>query len=536
MNWDAIVIGGGINGLVCAAYLAKAGRKTLVLEARASVGGGACTNTIAPGFRIPRLAHATGPLRRDVVDHLQLASRGLSFVSGPTELAALDPDGGAVVITHDPATTADGLRRRSAHDAAAWPRFVATRAALGKVIGSLFTISPPSVDEPTARDGWHVLRTLRAFRALGRDDAYRLLRWGPMPVADLVSECFDGELLRATLAGDGIFGTMFGPWSAGSGMASLLVAANEAVAAPNSRFVEGGPGRLADLLGTIVREAGSEVRTQARVIKVVVRGDRARGVALENGDEVNASLVVSGLDPKRTLLQLCDPVDLAPEFLWRMRHYRAKGAVAKVNLALSALPAFRKVDRDTLTGRVRIGPDLDYIERAFDHAKYGRFSPEPWIELTIPSLLDPSLAPPGAHVLSAYVQFAPYALRPSNGSATVDWDIERQALGQAALRTLEEHAPGLRALVVALEVLTPLDLEREWGFTGGHIFHGELALDQLLTMRPLLGWGDYRTPIDGLYLCGSGTHPGTGLTGGSGANAAREILRSWKPAAASRGA
>jgi phytoene dehydrogenase-like protein len=221
-------------------------------------------------------------------------------------------------------------------------------------------------------------------------------------------------------------------------------------------------------------------------------------------------VVVSGLDPKRTLLGLCDPVHLPPEFLWRMRNYRAHGTVAKLNLALSALPSFTGVGRDALTGRVRIAPDIDYMERAFDHAKYGRFSPSPWIEFTIPSLLDASMAPEGGHVLSAYVQFAPYHLRDT------DWDAERDRMGDAALAVLEQYAPGLRALVVAREVITPLDLERQWGFTGGHIFHGELALDQLLMMRPLLGTGHYRTPIDGLYLCGSGTHPGTGLTGGSG--------------------
>jgi phytoene dehydrogenase-like protein len=319
---------------------------------------------------------------------------------------------------------------------------------------------------------------------------------------------------------------MFGPWSAGSGMTLLLAAANEALASPNSRFVQGGPGRVAETLAAIIRGRGGEVRTDARVMKVLVRDDRAQGVALENGDEIQGALVVSGLDPKRTLLQLCDPVDLAPEFLWRMRHYRVPGTVAKVNLALSALPTFTGVDREALTGRVRIGPDLDYLERAFDHAKYGRFSAEPWIELTIPSLIDASLAPAGAHVLSAYVQFAPYVLRSPNGSTADHWDTHREALGDIVVRTIEHYAPGLRALIVARQVITPLDLERQWGFTGGHIFHGELALDQLLTMRPLLGWGQYRTPIQGLYLCSSGTHPGTGMTGGSGANAARELLRS----------
>jgi phytoene dehydrogenase-like protein len=229
--------------------------------------------------------------------------------------------------------------------------------------------------------------------------------------------------------------------------------------------------------------------------------------------------VISGAHPKHTFLQLCDPIDLAPEFLWRMRNYRSSGTVAKINLALSALPSFAGLDRSALAGRIRIAPDIDYLERAYDHSKYGRYSSQPYIELTIPTILDPTLAPPGTHILSAYVQFAPYDLRGRT------WDDERDAFAEMVIATIDGYAPGLRSLIVAQHVVTPLDLERAYGFSGGHIFHGELALDQLLTMRPLLGWGQYRTPIRDLYLCSSGTHPGTGLTGGSGANAAREILR-----------
>lgn len=509
-QYDTIVIGGGVNGLVCALVLATAGRRTLVIESRDRVGGGAATSEVAPGFRVPTLAHRTGPLRRDVVSALQLAAHGLKFVESPVDVTALAPGGGALTIYRDAARTAEGLRVRSGKDADAWPRFVRTRAALGGVVGSLFDAAAPPVDAVGPRDLWQALKTLRRFRALPKQDAYRLLRWGPMAVADLVAECFETELLRAAVAADGIFGTMLGPWSAGSGMVLLLGAGNEAIGSPDSHFVAGGPGALAEALASAVRSAGGEIRTGARVAQILIDNERARGVALEDGTEITASTVVSGLDPRRTLLEMCDPVHLPPEFLWRMRNYRAHGTVAKLNLALSALPSFTGVDRDALTGRVRIGPTIDYMERAFDHAKYGRFSTSPWIEFTIPSLLDPTLAPDGAHVLSAYVQFAPYHLRDT------DWDAEREPLGDAAVAVLEQYAPGLRGLIVAREVITPLDLERQWGFTGGHIFHGELALDQLLMMRPLLGTGHYRTPIEGLFLCGSGTHPGTGMTGGSG--------------------
>jgi phytoene dehydrogenase-like protein len=343
-----------------------------------------------------------------------------------------------------------------------------------------------------------------------------------MAVADLVAENFEHERLRAAVAADGIFGTRFGPWSAGSGMVLLLAAANEAVAPARSWFARGGPGAIAAALERAVRAAGGEIRTSAKVARILVADERARGVVLQDGSEIRARAVISGAHPKHTLLSLCDPIDLGPEFLWRMRNYRSYGTLAKVNVALSAMPAFTGLERRGIGSRIRIAPDIDYLERAFDHSKYGRYSPDPYIELTVPSVLDPSLAPKDAHVMSACVQFAPYQLR------GVTWDGAREAFGQTVIDTIERYAPGLKSLVVARQVITPLDLERDYGFVGGQIFHGELALDQLLTMRPLLGWGQYRTPIRDLYLCSSGTHPGTGLTGGSGANAAREILRDLK--------
>jgi phytoene dehydrogenase-like protein len=515
---DVIVIGAGINGLTCGAYLARAGLKPLMLERREIAGGGATTEEIAPGFRAPVLAHAAGPLAQRVVDELQLASHGLEFLRADADVTVLGGDR-PLVLWSDTARAAESVRAFSSKDADAWPAFRNTSAALGRVIGSLFAATPPSVDNIGGRDLWALLRTLRAFRKLDKPDAYRLLRWGPMAVADLVGECFETETLRAGLAADGIFGTNFGPWSAGSGMVLLLRDANDHLGTPGARFAKGGPGAIARAVAQAAQRAGNELRTGAGVTRILVRDDRARGVVLEDGTEIAARAVVSAVDPKRTFLQLCDPMDLAPEFLWRMRNYRAQGTLAKLNLALSSLPEFTGVAREALSGRVRIAPDVDYLERAFDHSKYGRCSTEPYIELTIPTLLDPSLAPEGAHVLSAYVQFAPYKLR------TGSWDTERDALARVAIDTIEKHAPGLGRAIVAQQIITPVDLERTYGFTGGHVFHGELALDQLLSMRPLLGSGHYRSPIAGLFLCSSGTHPGTGLTGLSGANAAREIAR-----------
>jgi phytoene dehydrogenase-like protein len=514
-----VVIGGGVNGLTCAAYLARAGFKPIVLEAARTPGGGARTEEIAPGFKAPVLAHSTGPLRGDVIDELGLRAHGVEFLVSDVSVAALATNAPPLLIHEDVKRTARALAGVSRHDADAWPDFVSSLAALGRVIGTLYSTTPAPVDEPSGRDLWALLRTLRAFRSLRKSDAYRLLRWGPMAVADLVAECFETEQLRAAIAADGIFGTRFGPWSAGSGMVLLLRAANEAVAPGRSWFVRGGPGAIATALEHVIRKAGGEVRTNARVARVIVKDGRARGVVLADGAEINARAVVSGAHPKHTYLQLCDPIDLAPEFLWRMRNYRSSGTLAKINLALSALPTFTGLDRTAMAGRIRIAPEIDYLERAFDHSKYGRYSTEPYIELTIPTMLDPALAPKGAAVMSAYVQFAPYELR--EGS----WDQARDAFASTTIGVIERYAPGLRSSIVAQQVITPLDLERHYGLTGGHIFHGELALDQLLTMRPLLGWGQYRSPIQGLYLCGSGTHPGTGLTGGSGANAAREIIR-----------
>ena len=527
VRYDAIVIGGGVNGLTCATYLAKSGVRTLLLEQRAELGGCAAEDEIADGFRVPVLAHATGPVRRDVVEELQLYLHGLTFSDPAIQVSTLSPEGRPLIVYEDPRATAESLRAWSTKDAARWASFQATLQRLGALIGSLFISTPPSVDAPSARDVFALMHTLGDFRSMPKDDQWRLLRWGPMAVADLVAESIDTEQLRATVAADGIFGAMLGPWSAGSGLQLLLASANRALAWPAGRAINGGPVALARALEAAAIRHGVEIRTGARVARVDVKDDRAVGVTLEGGEHFESRGVVSGVDPKRTFLTLCDADHLPPEFLWRMKHYRSRGTLAKVNLALSALPAFAGATREMLGGRVRLAPDLDYLERAFDHAKYGRFSTQPWIEFTVPSIGDPTLAPPGAHVLSAYVQFAPYTLR-DQGSGIGDrglWDSQRDALGDVAIKTLAQYAPDLPSLVVARQTLTPVDLERGWGLTGGHIFHGELSLDQFFTMRPLLGFGQHRTPINGLFLCGSGAHPGTGLTGGSGINAAREIVR-----------
>jgi phytoene dehydrogenase-like protein len=344
-----------------------------------------------------------------------------------------------------------------------------------------------------------------------------------MPAADLVAEFFSHELLQATVASRGVLGTSAGPWSAGTGGLLLLNAAVDPTPGGGTVTVKGGPGAISKAMAAAAREAGAEIRLGAGVSRIVVKDGTVRGVVLDDGTELNASAVISNAHPKRTLLELVDPVELEPVFLSRLRNYRSSGTLAKVNLALNGLPVFPALGSPAdLHGRTLIGPSVDYIERAFDHSKYGEISTEPCLEIAVPSLADPSLAPSGRHVMSVYVQYAPYRL------AHGDWNAKRDTLADVVLRTLDRYSPGIANLVEHRQVVTPLDLEQEYGLTGGHIFHGELALDQVFSMRPVLGWAQYRTPVARLYLCGAGTHPGGGITGGSGQNAAREIIKDLK--------
>jgi phytoene dehydrogenase-like protein len=332
-------------------------------------------------------------------------------------------------------------------------------------------------------------------------------------------------LLRATIAARGIFGTFLGPWSAGSSLVLLIRAAGDNHPAGSSHLVAGGVGALTQAMASAAKQAGAEIRSNVEVREVRIKDGTATGVVLGTGEEISAKAVISNADPKRTLLKLVDPTYLAPDFVQKLKNYRMPGTVAKVNLALSGLPEFTALNGATngpLSSRIHIGPEIDYLERAFDDSKYGNFSQNPYLEVTIPSLTDPSLAPPGKHVMSIYMQYAPFKLK------NADWDNERGKLGDTVVKTLAQYAPNLSGLVIDGQIITPKDLEETYGLTNGHIFHGELSLDQFFTMRPLLDWARYRTPIKNLYLCGSGTHPGAGLTGGSGANAAREILKALK--------
>jgi phytoene dehydrogenase-like protein len=521
---DMVIIGGGHNGLVTAFYLAKAGFKPLVLERRPQIGGAAITDEFHPGFRCSTLAHTAGPIRPDIVRDMQLEKHGLRFITPETSLTALSPDGRALTLYQHENKSTQSIADFSQRDAAKYPEFKKSLGKISKVVAEVLATTPPDIDHPSGGDLWSMLKTGRSMRSLGKRDMYRALRWGPMAVADLVAEYFETELLRAVIAARGIFGTFLGPWSAGSALQLLIRAAGDSHPAGSSFFAAGGMGALTQAMASAAKAAGVEIRTSAEVIEIRVKDGAATGVLLSTGEEISAKTVISNADPKRTLLKLTDPTHLSPDFVHKLQHYRGNGTVAKVNLALSSLPTFsalKNVDGNALRGRIHIGPEIDYLERAFDESKYGNFSRQPYLEATIPSLTDPTLAPEGKHVISIYMQYAPYKLKGH-------WEDQRKALGQTVVQTLAQYAPNLPEMILTHQIITPLDLEEVYGLTGGHIFHGDLALDQFFTMRPLLDWARYRTPIENLYLCGSGTHPGAGLTGGSGANAAKEIVKHIK--------
>jgi phytoene dehydrogenase-like protein len=516
---SVIIIGAGHNGLSAAFYLAKAGLKPIVLERRETVGGGAVTGEVYPGFRMPVLAHHT-PIRETVAREMNLAAHGLELLVPPARLFVPGADGRALVLYDDVRASADAIRAFSAKDADAYADFRSSLSRVSAMLGWLLSCAPPRIDRTDSSELWTLLRAGRRFRALGRKDGYRLLRWISMSAADLVGEWFTSEPLGASIAARGAWSGMLGPRSAGSALALLMDEANTALAPHPSAWVRGGPGALTAAMAAAARAAGADVRVGLHVEQIRVRDGRVTGV-VANGTEIPAGAVLSAADPRTTFLQLVDPVSLTPEFVAKIQSYRSFGTLAKANVALSQLPSFAGSGAapEALSGRIHIGPEVDYVERAFDHAKYGRFSSEPWLDITIPSLLDPELAPKGAHVMSIYVHYAPFKLRDTT------WAEAGDGLLETTLKTLERFAPGIRNLVIAAQVVTPADLQNQYSFGGGHIFHGELALDQLFMMRPLLGHAQYAGPVRGLYLCGAGTHPGGFFTGENGRLAARAAVR-----------
>jgi len=521
-----VVVGGGHNALIAAFYLAKGGFKPILLERRGMVGGGAVTEEFHPGFYASTLSHSLGPLREDIARDMRLERFKLEIFRPDPRVFAPAPDERGLLFYSDAAKTGGSLSHFSAKDGAKYAEFAEMLEQFASVFNQVASMTPPGIDHPSPEDFLNLLRTALNVRSLGKRGIFDLLRWGPMAVADFVAEFFETELLRAVIAARGIFGEALGPWSAGSTAVLLLRAAADPNPVGSATFPRGGLGEFTRALSEAAQKAGAEIRTQAEVAKIETKNGAVSGVALANGDEIACEAVVSGVDPKRTFFQLLDPAQLDPVFAMRMKNFRARGTTAKVHLALGDLPTFAALSnavaadgfREALSGRIHIGYEIDYLEKAFDAWKYGEISQAPYLDVTIPTILDPSLAPEGKHVLSAYFQFAPYRLR--QGS----WKERRGELVNIALKTLAAYSPNFATLVEGAQVVTPEDLESTYGFTGGHIFHGELALDQMFTMRPVMDWARYQTPVRGLFLCGNGTHPGNGLTGASGANAAKEII------------
>ena len=518
---DVVVIGGGVNGLVAGAYLASRKLTVTIVEQHQQVGGAAVTTEFVQGFKSPTLSHALGPMSREVVRALKLDKWGVEFITPDPSLTALGADAQTIVFHRDPVLTAASITNVSKADAGRWADFLRTTQRIARLAAEIHQQAPPPLDGVTLGDFWRLAGIGRKARALGRRDLARVARWVPMAIADLTSEWFESDLVQAAICAHAIFGNPAGPWSAGTGGMFLQRLAADPSPIGSGITARGGPGALAEQLATIARTAGATVRTDAHVTRVLTKDGRTSGVVLDNGDEILARAVVAAIDPKQALLNLVPPVALPPTFRDRIANIRARGVTAKINFALDRPPVFRAFDPDPvpLRGRLVLAPDVDYLERAFDHTKYGEMSEEPWLEVSIPSVLDPSLAPEGKHVASICAHFAPRHLRGTN------WDQSRNALARAVIRVLERHAPGFASLVVGSEVLTPEDIERRWGLSGGHIFHGETSLDQTWIGRPLVGWASYRTPVAGLYLGSAGVHPGGGLTGLPGLLAAQTVER-----------
>jgi phytoene dehydrogenase-like protein len=525
MPYDTLIIGAGHNGLVTAAYLAKAGRRVLVLERRETLGGAAATEEVFPGFKFNTGAHDAGLFRQQIIDELDLQKHGLEFIESPVAVFAPQPDGASLTLWRDQSKNLAEIAKFSRADAEKFPAFMRLVSKLTEVLNSIMLLTPPSPAAAGQNSFEELLAWAKAglkLKRAGKHEMMEFLRVLPMTVTEFLNEWFESEALKAVLGSAGVTGSMQGPQASGTAFVMLyhhLGAANGGFR--SSRFVKGGIGQLSAALANTARKFGAEIRTGAEVAHIKLKDDKAAGVVLKSGEEISARAVISNADPRRTFFHLLGAPNLGPTFVRRVRNIRYRGTTAKVNLALNDLPRFKDKEAP-LSGHVIICPTLEYLERAYDDAKYGRYSQHPYLDIVIPSVLDASLAPAGQHVMSITMQYAPYQLREG------DWDEQREKLGDHLINTLAAYAPNIKDIILHRQVITPRDWERDYGLTEGGEFHGQMGLDQMLFMRPAAGYGKYRTPIENLYLCGAGTHPGGGVTGAPGHNAAREILKDWK--------
>jgi phytoene dehydrogenase-like protein len=525
-KYDVIVIGAGHNGLTSAAYLARAGMKVLALERRHLVGGAAVTEEVYPGFKYSVCSYVVSLLRPEVIRELELTKYDLEIIPLDSTFTPM-PDGNYLARWGDPSKTRREIARHSVTDAEAYEEYGKHMVQIAMAVKPLLGTVAPQPGSWHPRELFRVGSVSKHFHDLGRNLLHDLIKLMTMSSADFLNEWFESEVLKATMSASGIIGTFMGPRSPGTAYVLLHHYMGELDGAFRSwGFARGGMGTISRVIANAAQHFGAEIRTECAVKRILVKNGRARGVVLESGEEIGAGTVVSGVDPKKTFLQMMEANDMDSDFAARVARFKIRGSSGKVNLALDGLPNFTCLPGSGphLAGAISISPSIDYIERAYDDAKYGNFSRRPYLDIIIPSLLDPSMAPPGKHVMSIFVQYAPYHLKDRT------WPGQREDFGDTVIDTLSEYAPNLKDLILHRQVVTPWDMEQKFGLTEGNIFQGELTLDQLFFLRPVPGWAQYRTPIKNLYMCGAGTHPGGGVMAASGRLAALEIIKDKKSA------
>jgi len=519
-RYDVIVIGGGHNGLVNAAYLARAGKRVLVLERRHVLGGAAVTEEVFPGFKFSVCSYVVSLLRPEIIRELDLPRHGLEILPLDGTFTPM-PNGDYLWRVNDHAKTRREIARHSRLDAEAYDEYGKAMVEMAHFVKPIMNMTPPDPASLNPKGLLELLTMGRRFHQLSSDDKYNQVQLMTMSAVDFLDQWFETDVLKATMSASGIIGTFLGVRSPGTAYVLLHHYMGEIDGAFRSwGLSRGGTGAISDSIANAAREAGAEIRTESPIAKIILKNGEAKGVVLENGDEIYADVISSSVDPRLTFIKMIGEKHLPEDFVEDIKRYKFRGSSGKVNLALDALPNFKSLPGagPHLRGAVSISPSVDYMERAYDDAKYGRYSRRPYIDMVIPTLTDPSVAPPGKHVMSCFVQYAPYNLKGN-------WDDEREAFGDTVIDTIAEHAPNIKDIILHRQVLTPLDLEREFGLSEGNIFQGELTLEQLFFLRPAPGWAQYRSPIKNLYMCGSATHPGGGIMGASGRNAAMMILK-----------
>ena len=518
-KYDAIVIGGGHNGLTTAAYLGRAGKKVLVLEKRYILGGAAVTEEVFPGFKFSVCSYVVSLMKANVIRELKLPKFGLEILPLESTFTPLEND--YLLRTADSDQTYREIARHSLRDAEAYTRFGPLMGQIGMAVRPILETIAPNAIRPSISDLFNAKKLLDHVKTLSSEQFEYLTKLMTMSSADFLDEWFEFEPLKATMSASGIIGTFMGPRSPGSAYVMLHHYMGDIDGAFRAwGFQRGGTGEVSMAIARSAEHFGVEIKTEAAVNNVIIKNNKAVGVALDNGDEFHSDIVISGLDPKQTFLNLVNENELPNEFVRDIKNFRIRGSSGKVNLALDGLPNFTCLPGDGhhLRGAMSISPSYDYLENAYDDAKYGNFSKKPFMDVILPSVLDPEMAPPGKHVMSCFVQYAPYNI---NGG----WnDEKREDFGDAVINALAEYAPNIKDIILHRQVLTPSDLESTFGLTEGNIFHGELTIQQLFSLRPAVRWADYTTPIRNYFQCGSGTHPGGGITGSPGEMAAKKIL------------